>query len=120
VRLEVKQSAVLQSWAPAPGTAARPAFDIRERTGHYDGAQWIDCQGRQANLYVFCLYARRDEAADHRDPSQWAFYVVPTTALPKVKRIGIASVRRLAPETSFGELAARVATVALGCGREGG
>ena len=112
VRLEVKQSSVAQSWAANPATLVRPAFDIGARTGRWDGAVWIGEPGRQADLYLFCLHERRDGAADHRDPDQWQFFVVPTRALPAIKRIGIAPVRRLAEPVGFPDLAGRVAFVA--------
>ena len=38
-RLEVKQSTARQSWKTTQ--PARPTFDIKPRTGHYDGTKWV-------------------------------------------------------------------------------
>ena len=112
VRLEVKQSAHLQSWLSNSGAKARPSFDIRERTGRSDGATWIAEVGRLAHLYLFCHHDRRDASADHRDPSQWRFHVVPAASLPPIKRIAIGSVERLSGSCGFDELGERVASAA--------
>lgn len=105
-RLEVKQSAAKQSWkAPTKGASA-PAFDIAERTGHWqDGSDWIAGPGRNAEMYVFAFHPRTDDGADHRDPEQWLFYVVPTAALPKAKTIGLPRLRTLVDPCGFGQLA---------------
>ncbi len=113
VRLEVKQSAYLQSWASNPSSKVKPSFDVRGRTGRWEGATWVDDVGRPAHLYLFCYHERQDDSADHRDPSQWRFYIVPTESLPPVKRIGIASVRRLAARCTFDELERQLAVAAL-------
>lgn len=119
IRLEVKQSAMRQSWAASPTTVARPKFDVRERTGHYDETAWIDAPGRQAHLYIFCLHERSDAGADHRNPAQWTFFVVPTSLLPPVKSVGIASVRRLASGVDFRNLGSQVDLIAEACRRDG-
>jgi hypothetical protein len=36
-----------------------------------------------------------DESADHRDPRQWRFYVIPTTRLPARKTISLVKVALL-------------------------
>lgn len=77
-RLEVKQSAALQTWT-APKKPAPPTFDIREQTGYYEGAAWIPQIGRQAHIYVFAYHPIQDESADHRDPRQWCFYILPSS-----------------------------------------
>lgn len=112
MRLEVKQSARLQTWAANPATKIQPAFDVRERTGRYEGATWVDDPGRSAHIYLFCYHDRSDAAADHRDPEQWHFFVVPTRQLPPVKRIAIGSVRRLANAHPFAGIKAEVSLVA--------
>src|SRR6516225_4975694 len=50
-RLEVKQSAARQTWAP-PKRSSRPTFDIRTRSGFYLGSEWHPEVGRHAHLYV--------------------------------------------------------------------
>lgn len=107
-RLEVKQSAYLQTWASNPGSKVRPSFDVRERTGRWEGATWIEDAGRSAHVYLFCYHDRWDATADHRDPNQWAFFAVPASLLPPVKRIGIEAVRRLAVPCAFADLRERM------------
>ena len=82
VRLEVKQSALLQTWSEkygGPGTGS-PSFDIESRTGFYDSncedAKWtrLPCGAtvRSADIYVFAWHPNSDpEEADHRDIHQW-------------------------------------------------
>ncbi|WGF90105.1 hypothetical protein [Marinivivus vitaminiproducens] len=92
-RLEVKQSSALQSW---PTTKpSKPTFDIKPRTGFWEGANWTAQIGRNADIYVFAYHPITDAAADHRDPRQWQFYVVPTTALPNFQTITLGSVAKL-------------------------
>jgi len=106
-RLEVKKSAARQTWA-GPKKPSPPNFDIQERTGYYEGATWIPQIGRLADIYVFAYHPIRDESADHRDPSQWQFYVVPTSQLPATKRIGLAKIVLLTPAVSWPQLAVAV------------
>jgi hypothetical protein len=87
-RLEVKQSAARQTWE-APRKPSPPSFDIRERTGYYDSATWTPHAGRLAHSYVFAYHPVGDDSADHRDPSQWQFYVLPASRLPANKRISL-------------------------------
>lgn len=97
VRLEVKQSACKQSWHTEPHIKVRPSFDISPRRGRWEGDTWFDEPGRSANIYIFAYHGVADEHADHRDPGQWEFYVVPTSILPPdQQRIALGSVRRLA------------------------
>jgi hypothetical protein len=94
LRLEVKQSAARQTWT---GTrkATSPIFDIRARTGYFEGADWIADHRRFAHIYIFACHPIMDESADHRDPRQWRFYVVPTNRLPAGKTISLVKVALL-------------------------
>jgi hypothetical protein len=105
VRLEVKQSAAEQTWpTPKPSKAV---YDIAARTGYYDGgSKWTASPGRNADLYIFARNETVGELANHCDPAQWRFYVVPTCDLPNTKTIGIAAIRT-APVT-FDQLEQRV------------
>jgi hypothetical protein len=93
-RLEVKQSAARQTWA-APKKPSAPNFVIRERKGYYEGAKFVEQAGRLAHIYVFAYHPIRDDSADHRDPNQWRFHVVPATRLPPNKTIGLVRVALL-------------------------
>lgn len=107
-RLEVKQSSWLQTWdAPAHGKVY-PSFDIRTRSGRWEGPKFVSELGRAAHIYAFAYHGIRDETADHRDPRQWEFYVVPTRALPPIKKIALSGVRALATAVDLYGLAAAI------------
>lgn len=94
-RLEIKQSAAVQSWA-APDTPARsPRFSIARKNGHFEGAKWNALSGRPADVYCFAWHQRTDALADQRDPAQWEFYVIPSDALPEQKSISLKTVRAI-------------------------
>jgi hypothetical protein len=107
VRLEVKQSAARQSWTTDQPSAC--SFDIASRSGRYEeGTRWIDSPGRNADIYVFAHHPLFGDEADHCDPAQWQFYVVPTGSLPEGKRIGLGRLRALTLPVNFAELRERV------------
>jgi hypothetical protein len=83
-------------------------FDIRERTGFYDGAAWYARRGRHADIYVFAHHPVADNTADHREAGQWRFYVVPTIRLPAAKSIGLTAVKALAPSVEWSALSSAV------------
>lgn len=110
--LEVKQSAVRQSWHDEGQPPSKCTFDIRERTGRYEGAKWFAEPGRAAAIYVFAHHPIFDaEFADHRVPEQWQFYVVPTVALPDQKTIGVSRVAALAQPVTIAELADEIGRI---------
>ncbi len=114
-RLEVKQSAVRQTWT-APERVQSPRFDIAPRTGYYEGAVWIPQPGRQAHLYVFALHGVADDTADHRDAAQWRFHVLPTAKLPAGKSISGNVLQELTPSLCWSELSDAVESVRKGLG----
>ncbi|WP_337185548.1 hypothetical protein [Phenylobacterium sp.] len=106
-RLEVKQSAARQTW-PAPRRPAPPTFDIRERTGWWEGATWFPGVGRHAHIYAFAYHPAKDDTADHRDPRQWRFFVLRTSDLPTGKNLSLTRLQALAPPL---DLAGAVAAI---------
>ena len=113
-RLEVKQSAALQTWSPAQDAPRpRPAsFDIAYRkepwTKGGDFAPY--CPGRPADVYIFAWHPIVDnQVADHRSAEQWNFFVVPERELPDQKTISINRVKNLATEIKYARLADDVA-----------
>lgn len=116
IRLEVKQSAALQSWSPENPDAVvvpNPRFDIRERTGWYDGAIWHDDPGRSGEIFVFAWHPVTDRAvANHGDPLQWGFYVVLEDKLPSQKSIGLPGIAQRGRRATIDTLAAEVAQAA--------
>ena len=113
-RLEVKQSSALQSWKTPKESAA--IFDIAARTGYWvDGITWVQETARHAHIYVFARHPVTDIAlADHRDPSQWDFYVTPSSKLllRAQRTIALGSIIPLSSgKCHFGELGTRVEEV---------
>lgn len=88
LRIEVKQSAARQTWTDRPSLAGKPtkgSFDIAPRKGYFSegGAEWVPKSGRHANIYILGWHPIVDNTkADHRDPAQWMFFVVPAKQLP--------------------------------------
>jgi len=119
IRLEVKQSAAMQSWST--GKPSKAVFDVAARTGYWEsGTEWIAKEGRPAHLYVFAHHGVYGNHADHRDPAQWEFYVVPTSALPDVKQISLSRIRLMSAGVStMGNLAATVRNVVRAIAGEG-
>ena len=113
-KIEVKQSASWQAWETQKPSV--PRFGIRERYGIYLGDsggevgdyEQFDNPERVVDLYIFAWHgasSRKD--ADHRDCTQWEFYVVPTERLPKgQKTIGLQRLRSLTSSIDYKELAA--------------
>ncbi len=112
LRLEVRNSAARQSWAKDGSKPSVINFDIAARKGRYeDGVTWIGEAGRNAQIYVLCHHPICDRSADHRDPFQWEFFVIPTARLPTLKTIGVRRVRSLSEAYCFRELRAAVERV---------
>lgn len=110
LRLEVKQSACRQTWSTS--RFSRPAWDIGSRTGFWvDGDKWVPGVGRNADVYVLALHSIIDTTADHRDPSQWQYYVIAESLLPTSKSIGLRAVNRLAKPVGLQSLADEVEKV---------
>jgi hypothetical protein len=86
-RLEVKQTAAKQSWNSS--MPSRAQWDIAPRTGFYDGPIWTKRPGRNADIYVLAMHSLYEGEIDHRDPSQWDFFILPTAALPDIKTLSL-------------------------------
>ena len=89
LRIEVKQSAARQTWTDRPSLAGKPttgSFDIAPRKGYYSdgGSEWVPKPGRHAHIYILAWHPIADETeADHREPAQWLFFIVPANQLPQ-------------------------------------
>ena len=114
-RLEVKQSAAIQTWSKARNIVTKGAFDIAGRTGYFfeGGSKWEPTPGRPANVYVFAW----NNTEDHSRPENWMFFVVPTSCLPPQKTISLVKVKTLSTNAgqngpvTLSELSARVTNV---------
>lgn len=117
-RLEVKQTALRQSWVsknPSP-----PSWDIKPRTGAWrDGNTWVPGIARNADIYVFGLHPELGEVADHRDPGQWVFYVIATKSLPSTQRLSVTRAERITASVRFDRLSERVDHVKQALDRNG-
>jgi hypothetical protein len=116
-KLEVKQSAAIQPWSVARGMKTKGIFDIRERTGYFgeEGISWHAGPGRNAQIYIFAWHPVVDETADHRDPNQWRFYVVPVADLPPGRKtIGLKAIERRYPSVGLKQISDRVNTLLKG------
>ena len=99
LRLEVKSSAYLQTWAQSKPSSIRfdiaPKLTWNEHTHSYDGSL-----ARHSDVYVFCVFTSTDAAnANTMDISQWDFYVLSTDILnlkvPNQKSISLSSLIKL-------------------------
>lgn len=107
--LEVKQSAARQDWHDETCKPCPARFDIAERSWQWRDNAWRQKQGRAAAIYIFAHHPIFDPAvADHRDPLQWDFYVVPASKLPLQKSIGLSGVRAVTQPVKFDGLLAAV------------
>jgi hypothetical protein len=114
VRLEVKQSSYLQTWAAPAHGVVKSGFDVAARKGRWEGAVWVEEPGRAAHLYVLAYHDVRDSSADHRNPEQWEFFVIPTTDLPPVKRLTLGKAKTLTEPVRIASLRERISTVVSG------
>jgi hypothetical protein len=109
-RIQIKQSAARQSWGIS---ISAPTFSIAQKTGHYEGANWIAKPSRNADIFVFGWHPLMDDAADHRIVEQWQFYVVPETKLPPQKSIRLSVLERLVEPCLWSELNAKIKSLQL-------
>jgi hypothetical protein len=112
LRMQVKQSAALQSWTVPDGPKPKPRFSIKSKKYRWEGPLRFDDAGRQADIFIFAWHDRIDESADHRDPDQWQFFVVAERDLPDQKSISLSILCKLAQSVSFDALADEVRALA--------
>ena len=100
-KIEVKSAAYVQSWEQSEyskiifGIAPHGIWDAT--TGKYS-----EIQKRSAQIYVFCVFNRKEAPFDPLDLSAWDFYVIPTKVLDlkmsTQKSIGLSSLKKLSPK----------------------
>lgn len=110
LRRKVKQSAARQTWT-GTRNATTPIFDIRARTGYFEGADWVADPRRFAHIYIFAYHPIMEESADYRDPRQWRFHVVATNRLPAGKTITLVKVALLSDAVAWIGLKAAIENV---------
>jgi hypothetical protein len=83
IRIQVKNSAVLQVWTEASGRQSDPYFKLvyRKRPSYFEVYNKnIPCEpwGFLCDIFVLCHHPESDpEVADQLDPEKWCFYLVP-------------------------------------------
>ncbi|KKB08814.1 hypothetical protein [Devosia chinhatensis] len=102
MRLEVKQSAMKQTWVTKG--EPKPSWDIAPRKQVWRDDRWVDAPGRNADIYVLALHAVINDTADHREPSQWSFFVIPAYRLPASKRLSLPAAKLLVEPVAIDEL----------------
>lgn len=113
LRIQVKQSAVRQSWHVPGSPRARPSYSIARKTGRWEGTNWIEEAGRNADIFIFGLHPVDDDSADHRDPKQWLFFVVAEGRLPDQDSMALSTLQSLAEPVAVNALKRKVEEVAV-------
>ena len=104
LRIQVKQSAALQSWLSGKSGYGPPRYSIAAKTGFFEGADWIADHGRNAEIFIFAWHDVTGDECDHAEPEQWRFYVVAEADLPAQKSFGLRQITRLAVAVDFSGL----------------
>jgi hypothetical protein len=123
LKIEVKQSAARQTWSDRESLKkkgvdrfTKGSFDVALRPSRFEqgGMIRLKNEGRPANVYIFAWHGVTDEkTADHRDVSQWHFYVVPTRTLDERiglirKRVSLVSIKKFCEGCTYKELRSAV------------
>lgn len=113
IKVEVKSSAYLQSWYQK--SLASPGFGIRKTLGwNPETSEYGKEKRRQADVYVFCLLAHRDDKTtlNPLDLTQWEFYVVATKVIDhefgEREGVSISQVREMSQSFAVDEIAEAV------------
>ena len=100
-KIEVKTSALRQSWHGESHGPSIPQWDIAPISVYdWETDTYSKNKFRPTDLYVFCLHAHEDVGIlDATNLSQWRFYVLPTHVLdterPTGKTIRASSLKQL-------------------------
>jgi hypothetical protein len=113
LKVEVKSAAYLQTWSQK--RPSRIIFSIAPTQGWDAQTNGYSSKPlRQADVYVFCLYACQDkESANPLSLEQWRFFVLPASSLnkkmPRQKTLTLGSLEKLNPQrVDFNGLAAAI------------
>ena len=105
VKIEVKSSAYIQSWAQKQFYS--PRFSIKKTLPTWDYKSTT--KARRADIYVFCLLAHKDkQTINPMDVTQWEFYALRTVVIERdlgdAQSISLVNLRKISQRYSFGEL----------------
>ena len=101
--IEVKSSAYVQSWEHSKLSVIK--FGIAPRFWNWDPETGEsiggDVKQRWADMYVFCVFTKKEPPFNPLDTDAWDFYVLSTKVLdqecPEQKTIRLSSLEKLSP-----------------------
>jgi hypothetical protein len=117
VTIEVKSGSYVQAWAQKEHSYLQFSIEPSKAWDPETG-EWEKVRRRQADVYVFCILAHREqETLDPLDLSQWSFLVLRTSVLDEYvgsgKSVSLSRLERLGPVASdFSRLAATIRQIA--------
>jgi hypothetical protein len=104
--LKVMQSAALQIRSKEHRLEPRPVFNIRPRqnSASQQSRKLSARTSTSADIYLIGWHPVQSlDEVDHREPTQWQFFVLPSRAIPEdQKSIGLARVRGIAGQQGGG------------------
>ena len=110
IKIEVKSASYLQTWKQRKPSVIQ--FGIAPKLSWYsENNVYSTAKTREADVYVFCLFASKDYAqANPMDITQWKFYVLSTRVLnnrlPNQKTVRLSVLEKLVPNaTDYASLA---------------
>jgi hypothetical protein len=111
-KIEIKSSGYLQTWRQKKLSTI--IFDISAKRAYDEGLQKIAAQPvREADCYVFCLYAETDrKRVNVLDIAAWEFYVISTDGINQSfgnqKSVRLNSLRKLTAPINYHQIRASV------------
>ena len=106
LRIQVKNSARLQTWNAESGKLSETTFQLtyRRRPAYFArDFPGVPCEdvGFMCDLFILCHHPIEDpKLADHRDPNQWEFFILPVVgANPAVTELEIAYKKKFVEQT---------------------
>ena len=109
IKIEVKSSAYIQSWFQKK--RSNISFGIQPtRSLDPTNNTYSDVAERQADIYVFCVLAHKDQnTIDPLNLDQWEFYIIATDRLNELvgnqKTISLSSLEKLNPvKVNYGKI----------------
>ena len=107
IKIEVKSAAYVQSWEQA--RFSRISFGTPKTRAWDPGSGSLRSEPRrQADVYVFALFAQQEMPIDPLDLDQWKFYALSTKKLDDRKSISLSALEELASPLPWRELAGAV------------
>ena len=85
IRIQIKNTARIQTWRRPEDAPSKCQWELkmRKKPAYFERDNpGVSCEdyGYLCDLFVLCHHPLEDpDAVDHRDPSQWHFYLVPVT-----------------------------------------